>query len=50
MRRVVVVLAAMALALLLLQARTSLFQNSPKFAPDCGWWHHASGGKVDPPL
>src|SRR5918997_5838051 len=23
---------------------------SPKFAPDCGWWHHASGGKVDPLL
>jgi pimeloyl-ACP methyl ester carboxylesterase len=24
--------------------------HSPKFAPDCGWWHHASSGKVDPPL
>src|SRR5215217_3887567 len=30
--------------------RTSLFGHSPKFAPDCGWWHHASGGKVDPLL
>src|SRR5215207_5486135 len=27
-----------------------LKKNSPKFAPDCGWWHHASRGKVDPPL
>src|SRR5215208_4260471 len=24
--------------------------HSPKFAPECGWWHHASSGKVVPPL
>src|SRR5918995_6817676 len=24
--------------------------NSRKIAPDCGWWHHVSSGKVDPPL
>src|SRR5215216_3022801 len=29
---------------------SSQVMHSPKFAPDCGWWHHASSGKVDPPL
>jgi hypothetical protein len=29
--------------------RTSPFGDSPKFAPECGWWHHGSGRKIDPP-
>jgi hypothetical protein len=31
-------------------AHIKVGRRSPKFAPDCGWWHHASSGKVDPPL
>src|SRR5918994_1122451 len=26
-----------------------LYGVSRKFAPECGWWHHGSGRKIDPP-